>query len=197
VATVLAFAGLTPYMNANMFSRRSGPMTKITEAARRLALEPDAEAFRDAMAQVASAVHIVTTAGVSGRAGLTATAIASVSDAPPMVLACIEARSRTLAAIRANGVFCVNTLPGDEVDLAEIFASRRGIDGEARFATRDWSTLATGAPVLEGAVASFDCRLVATHEAASHRILIGEVVGLGAGAASSGLIYRGRRFEAI
>jgi flavin reductase len=184
-------------MNGIMFSRRSGPMTKISEAARRLASAPDAEAFRDAMAQVASAVHIVTTAGPAGRAGLTATAVASVSDAPPTVLACIEARSRTLAAIRANGIFCINTLSGEDIDLAEIFASRRGIDGEARFASRDWSTLATGAPVLDGAVASFDCRLVTIHEAASHRILIGEVAGIGAGAPGSGLIYRARRFEAI
>lgn len=172
-------------------------MTNMTEAARRLASAPDAGAFRDAMAQVASAVHIVTTAGPAGRAGLTATAVASVSDAPPTVLACIEARSRTLAAIRANGVFCINTLPGEEVDLAEIFASRRGIDGEARFASRQWDVLSTGAPLLTGAVASFDCRLVAVHEAASHRILIGEVMGIGPGATGTGLIYRARRFEAI
>ena len=149
------------------------------------------------MAQVASAVHIVTTAGASGRAGLTATAVASVSDNPPTVLACIEAGSRTLAAIRASGIFCINTLSGRDSDLAEIFASRRGIDGEARFASTRWSTLASGAPVLEGAVASFDCRLVAIHEAASHRILIGEVLALGAGTPGTGLIYRGRRFEAI
>jgi flavin reductase (DIM6/NTAB) family NADH-FMN oxidoreductase RutF len=172
-------------------------MTKTLESARGLAAGPDAAAFRDAMAQVASAVHIVTTAGASGRAGLTATAIASVSDSPPTVLACIEAGSRTLAAIRANGVFCINTLPGGDLDLAEIFASRRGIDGEARFASQRWGTLASGAPVLDGAVASFDCRLVAVHEAASHRILIGEVMALSAGRQGSGLIYRGRRFEAI
>lgn len=172
-------------------------MTKTIESVRGLATGPDAAAFRDAMAQVASAVHVVTTMGAAGRAGLTATAVASVSDSPPMVLACIEARSRTLAAIRANGIFCINTLSGDDSDLAEIFASRRGIEGEARFTSERWGTQATGAPVLEGAVAAFDCRLVAIHEAASHRILIGEVVGLGAGAPGSGLIYRGRRFEAI
>lgn len=172
-------------------------MTRIVESVRGLATGPDATAFRDAMAQVASAVHVITTRGVSGRAGLTATAVASVSDKPPTVLACIEAGSRTLAAIRANGVFCINTLPGDGVELAEIFASRRGLTGEARFDAGEWRELETGSPVLAQAVAAFDCRLVAIHEVASHRILIGEVLALTAGQPSTALIYRGRRFEAI
>lgn len=160
---------------------------------------PEATLFRDAMARVASAVHVVTTLGPQGRAGLTATAIASVSDTPPTVLVCVAKLSRTLAAIEASGVFCINTLPGDDLDLAEIFASRRGIEGEARFATRDWAPLTTGAPALSDAVAAFDCRLVEAHDVATHRILIGEVVGLGGAAAAPGtsLIYRQRGFEAV
>lgn len=167
---------------------------------------PEAPLFREAMAHVASAVHVVTTIGPQGRVGLTATAVASVSDAPPTVLVCIARPSRTLAVIEASGVFCVNTLPGDGAELAEIFASRRGIEGEARFTGRDWGTLATGAPVLREAVAAFDCRLTAVHDVASHRILIGEVVGLaGAGTAAAGpepvetssLIYRKRRFQSV
>lgn len=155
---------------------------------------PDAAAFRDAMAQVVSAVHVVTTQGPAGRVGLTATAVASVSDSPPTVLACIARASRTLAAIEASGVFCVNTLPAHLAELAEIFASRRGIDGEARFMTARWGTGATGAPVLLDAVSAFDCRLVATHDIASHRVLIGEVVGIGGEGRGAGLIYRGRHF---
>lgn len=160
---------------------------------------PEAAPFRDAMARVASAVHVVTTLGPSGRAGLTATAVASVSDNPPTVLVCIARPSRTLAVIEAAGLFCINTLPGDGLELAEIFASRRGIEGEARFATRDWTTLATGAPVLADAVAAFDCRLTAVQDVATHRILLGEVVGLGGAAVDPGtsLIYRQRGFEAV
>lgn len=172
---------------------------------------PDAPLFREAMAHVASAVHVVTTIGPQGRVGLTATAVASVSDAPPTVLVCIARLSRTLAVIEGSGIFCINTLAGDGADLAEIFASRRGIEGEARFAGHDWGTLSTGAPVLRQAAAAFDCRLTAVHDVASHRILIGEVVGLagaalvGAGqggaapeaAETTGLIYRKRRFQSV
>lgn len=160
---------------------------------------PEAASFRDAMARVATAVHVVTTLGPAGRAGLTATAVASVSDNPPTVLVCIARPSRTLAVIEASGLFCINTLPGADVDLAEIFASRRGVEGEARFATRDWTTLATGAPVLSDAVAAFDCRLTAVQDVATHRILIGEVMGLGGAATAPdrSLIYRQRQFQAV
>ena len=174
-------------------------MTELVQPVRRPA--PDAPLFRDAMARVASAVHVITTSGPQGRVGLTATAVASVSDAPPTVLVSIARPSRTLAVIEASGVFCINTLPGHCEDLAEIFASRRGIDGEARFASHHWGSLATGAPVLSEAVAAFDCRLVAAHDIATHRILIGEVVGLGGAgqkpADATSLIYRKRRFEAV
>jgi flavin reductase len=157
---------------------------------------PDAPAFRDAMARVASAVHVITSVGPGGPIGLTATAVASVSDAPPTVLACLARGSRTLAVIEASRMFCVNTLPASLSELAEIFASRRGIEGEARFATAPWGRLVTGAPVLLDAVSAFDCRLIATHDIASHRILIGEVAGLGGAGRGPGLIYRDRSFGA-
>lgn len=154
-------------------------------------------AFREAMAQLASPVHIVTTRTPEGRFGLTATAFSSVSDAPPTVLVCIERSSRTLASILSSGIFCVNTLPAHEVELAEIFASRRGLIGEERFQGTGWSTLSTGAPVLESALASFDCRLAAVHDIASHRVLIGEVEGLARGDSGGSLIYRRRHFETV
>ena len=179
--------------------RDSAPIELMTKTVHPLPPldHPEAHAFRDAMARVASAVHVVTTSGPGGRIGLTATAVASVSDSPPTVLACIARGSRTLAAIEASGTFCINTLPEQLVDLAEIFASRRGIEGEARFETVRWGKLVTGAPVLLDAISAFDCRLVATHDVASHRIVIGEVVGLGGAGRVAGLIYRHRRFSAV
>lgn len=168
-------------------------MTKTLEAAVSAAA-PEAAAFRDAMAEVASAAHLVTTTGLSGRAGLTATAVASVSDAPPTLLACIEAGSRTLAAIEESGIFCVNTLTALDHELAVVFSGRGGLVGEARFAQGEWTQLVTGAPVLKSALVAFDCRLIAAHTVATHKILIGEVVALGGGAAGEGLVYRRRRF---
>ncbi|WP_439496801.1 flavin reductase family protein [Bosea sp. (in: a-proteobacteria)] len=171
-------------------------MTKTFQAVPHATAIPDGPAFRQAMAQVTSAVHVVTTRGPQGRAGLTATSVASVSDAPPTMLVCVDGISRTLATIEASGSFCINTLTGSDAELAEIFARRRGIEGEARFATAAWTTLATGAPVLAGALAAFDCRLIEVHRVATHRVLIGEVVAIGGTGQGSGLIYRQRGFSA-
>jgi flavin reductase (DIM6/NTAB) family NADH-FMN oxidoreductase RutF len=172
-------------------------MNRIVEPPLPLVPAASGEAYRDAMARLASPVHVVTTAGPTGRIGLTATAVASVSDAPPTVLVCIATGSRTLAAIEANGVFCVNALPGGCDDLAETFAGRRGIDGEARFAGAEWGRLVSGAPVLAAALASFDCRLVAIERVATHSLVLGEVVAVGGAGSGAGLTYRDRRFQTV
>ncbi|RDJ27338.1 hypothetical protein DWF00_10240 [Bosea caraganae] len=172
-------------------------MTKLVQAEPRAIVAPGGPAFRQAMAQIASAVHVVTTLGPAGRAGMTATSVASVSDEPPTMLVCIEGASRTLAAIESSGSFCINTLSDTHEELAAIFAKRRNLDGEARFATADWITLATGAPVLAEALVSFDCRLIDVHLVATHRILIGEVVALGGTGLGGGLVYRRRGFGAV
>lgn len=172
-------------------------MTRHVQPGQRPAPQPGAVPFRDAMARIASAVHLVTTQGPQGPIGLTATAFASVSDAPPTVLVCLERSSRTLAAIEAAGVFGISTLPADAQELAEIFAGRKGVDGDARFASESWISLATGVPLLQRAIAAFDCRLVAAHDIASHRVLIGEVAALHSSQDASGLIYRHRRFESV
>lgn len=172
-------------------------MTRIVQPFPPVAEPPPGQAYRDAMAKVASAVHVVTTRGATGRLGMTATAVASVSDTPPTVLVCIERSSRTLAAIEASGIFCINTLPAHLVETAEIFANRRKLQGEDRFDAGRWGELVTGAPVLLDALAAFDCRLVTAHDIASHRVLIGEVAGLGAAGQGGSLIYRDRHFEAV
>ena len=95
----------------------------------------------------------------------------------------------------------INDLANGDICLAlgwsgDVLQAKTRAD-EERFMTARWGTLATGAPVLLDAVSAFDCRLVATHDVASHRILIGEVVGLGGEGRGAGLIYRQRRFGSV
>src|SRR5580704_14113606 len=101
-------------------------------------------AFREAMSRLGAAVHVITTDGPGGKAGTTATAVCSVSDAPPTLLVCLNRRSHTNSAVLQNGVFCVNTLRHDGVEIADLFAGRTGVRGEERFATGEWTVLTTG-----------------------------------------------------
>jgi len=136
------------------------------------------QAFIQAMRQLAAGVTLITTAHDGRRAGLTATAVCSVSADPPQLLACINRQAETHRLIAQSGAFAVNVLASGQHRLAEIFAGGGGLYGEHRFAAADWTTMITGAPVLRPCRASFDCRLVEHLPASSHSIFIGRVVAV-------------------
>src|SRR5205807_5305188 len=116
--------------------------------------------FREAMSRLGAAVHVVTTDGPAGKAGFTATAVCAISDAPAMLLVCLNRRSRTSGTFHANHVFCINTLGAGEEAIADAFAGRTTQEVEERFNVGEWTTLATGSPVLTSAVVALDCRVV-------------------------------------
>lgn len=154
----------------------------------------EAVPYREAMAQVASAVHLVTTDGPAGRAGFTASAVCSVSDAPPTLLVCINRGSSAYAAVSVNDALCVSTLSAGQADIAVAF-SRTPM--ETRFAAGRWYGLATGAPVLEGARVAFDCRIVRRTEVGTHDVLFCEVLALAEAGGGKPLVYADRRYHAV
>src|ERR1700736_3424235 len=117
----------------------------------------DPAAFREAMSRLGAAVHVITTAGPAGPRGTTAPADCAVTDARALRLVCLNRRSQTNPAVLQNGVFCVNTLGHSGAEIADLFAGRTGVQGADRFATGEWSVLATGSPVLTAAAVAFDC----------------------------------------
>ncbi|MDX2258860.1 MAG: flavin reductase family protein [Hyphomicrobiaceae bacterium] len=149
----------------------------------------DPAAYRALMRHHASAVTIIATGRRGARAGLTATAVASLSDTPPTVLVAVNRTAGAHDLIAGGAGFSVNVLAAGQDDIARRFAGRSGLKGEARFVGLDWDELATGAPILPGAVASIDCRLVASHGFPTHTVFIGEVVAGRADALSEPLIY--------
>src|SRR5260370_19226229 len=102
--------------------------------------------LREAMSRLGAAVHVITTAGGAGKAGTTATAVCSVSDAPPTLLMCLSRRSQTNPIVVENGVFCVNTLGHDGAEIADIFAGRTAVTGGSRFEIGDILILSTSRP---------------------------------------------------
>jgi flavin reductase len=157
----------------------------------------DPTLFREAMSRLGAAVHVVTTAGAAGKTGFTATAMCSVSDAPPTILVCINRKSTGGPLIRENGAFCVNTLGADAEPIADMFAGRTGAQMEQRFALGTWGTLATGAPVLAGAVVALDCRVVEIKAVASHYVIFGAVEAVQLGANGPALVYHDRAYKRV
>ncbi len=155
------------------------------------------EHFREAMSRVGSAVHIVTTGGPAGSAGVTANAVTSVTAEPPTMLFCLNKTSRAAPLLLQNGVFCINTLASAHQELSDIFAGRTDHTLEERFAAATWGKLTTGAPVLTSALAAFDCRLVEAKEMATHLILIGRVEAVEVAPKTEALLYMHRTYRQI
>ena len=157
----------------------------------------DPMAFREAMSRLGAAVHVITTAGPGGKTGATATAVCSVSDAPPMLLMCLNRRSQTNPAVVENGVFCVNTLGDGGAEIADIFAGRTGVSGSDRFGSGDWTVLTTASPVLASAVAVFDCRIVEVRSVGSHNVFFGAVEAVRLGPRGPALVYHDRAYKRL
>lgn len=152
--------------------------------------------FRNAMAPLASSVTVVTTDGAKGKAGVTVSTMCSLSLEPPSVVVCVHNMSQALEPIVGNGHFSANVLSEDQSRVAMAFAGQIEEYRDDRFASAEWEQLVTGAPVLKGAMAAFDCNLVDTKPFGSHVILIGEVVEV-ASQAVSPLVYSDRSFKKL
>jgi flavin reductase len=153
--------------------------------------------FREAMSRLGAAVHVITSAGPGGKAGATATAVCSVSDAPPTLLMCLNRRSQTNPVVVENGVFCVNTLGDGHAEIADIFAGRTGIAGTDRFASGEWTTLSTGSPVLGSAVIAFDCRIIEVRSVGTHNVFFGAVEAVRLGPIGPALVYHDRAYKRV
>lgn len=151
----------------------------------------DAKIFRDAMSEIASPVFLLTTDGPAGRAGMTVTAVASVSDQPPTLLVCVNRGSPSARIFAENQRFALNALSPAQQPLADLFAGR-GAPGADKFSQGLWRPAPSGAPTLADAKAWFDCRLAEIKPVASHELLIGEVLAVGGAPGGDSLLY-GRR----
>lgn len=157
----------------------------------------DANIFREAMSRLGAAVHIVTTDGKAGKAGFTATAVASVSDAPTTLLVCLNRKSQITPLMLENGCFCVNTLAATEESIADVFAGRTGVYMAERFKVGDWAPIKTGAPALASAIAAFDCEVLEAKEVGSHFVYFGGVVAVRLGPPSKALVYHDRAYKHV
>lgn len=152
------------------------------------------ELFRQVMLLYPNAVSVITTLDSGGEPrGLTCSTVCSLSMDPPTILACLNERNGSLAAIRERRAFAVNLLGTDGSHVSNVFAS----DSADKYDGLAWRpSPVCGMPWLhEDALAYVECRLIGDLTAGSHAILLGLVTG---GHADSGggtpLVYWNRQY---
>jgi 3-hydroxy-9,10-secoandrosta-1,3,5(10)-triene-9,17-dione monooxygenase reductase component len=146
----------------------------------------DADRYRHVMGHFASGVAIVTCDGPDGPAGLTTSAVTSLSLEPLLLLVCFDNGSRTLRAVRGSRRFAVNILRAGQEDLAHAFATKRV--GREKFESVT-HTVAHGVPVLDDALAWLACDLTETIAGGDHTIGIGAVTHMDADPDGEPLVY--------
>jgi flavin reductase (DIM6/NTAB) family NADH-FMN oxidoreductase RutF len=132
----------------------------------------EAAIFRDVIRHLASGVTIITSSLGGEPVGLTATAICSVSAAPPMLLVSLTAASRTAQGVMETGAFAVHLLPHAGRRFAEQFASRGSHFKDVKYSP----TLDKQIPLLANAFGWFLCRAEHSLPVADHVIFVGRVL---------------------
>ena len=152
--------------------------------------------FIEGMSRAACTVTVVTTDGAAGRAGVTVSAMTSVSaDSPsPSLLVCVHHKSAAADAILKNGAFCANVLRDDQSHVSDTFAGRLKTPSGDKFDCAEWRVLKSGAPVLSNALVAFDCHLRNHFQWGSHFIFIGELADIAVNEALPPLIYANRAY---
>lgn len=131
--------------------------------------------FSQGLQHLARGVTVVTTSDDDGAwYGVTTTSVCALSVDPPTLVACVRRRSKIGTQLGRTGRFCVNVLSQQQRTVAEAFAGTRGVDVD-RFRHGSWSPGATGSPVLDGALASFECAVDLIYGYPNHFVVIGSV----------------------
>lgn len=134
--------------------------------------EFDTRQFRQALSQFATGVTVITACLPDGGfVGVTINSFNSVSLEPPLVLWSLAHTASSMAVFEAAGNYVINVLAGDQIELAQRFATP-GID---RFNALSFSLSRHGIPVLAGAVAWFECRPRSRYAEGDHTIFVAEV----------------------
>ena len=129
--------------------------------------------------------------------GMTVTSLSSLSVEPPALIVSINRASSSWPLVKRYGFFGVNILTSDQVEIAERFTGKGGLKGADRFAGAEWTTRASGVPLLTGALAAIDCEVEDIVERHSHAILIGRVLDLQLSGRTAALAYWQGRYVAI
>ncbi|MDE1183138.1 flavin reductase family protein [Paraburkholderia sp.] len=138
----------------------------------------DPAAFKRALGQFATGVTVITTRAPSGQLiGITASSFNSVSLTPPLVLWSLATRSASMPVFQTNSHYVINVLGASQLDLCKRFSTVKG----DRFAGVSHAEGASGMPVLDGAIAWFECHNRSRYEEGDHVIFVGEVERCGVG----------------
>ena len=134
-----------------------------------------ADDYRWAMRHLVGAVSVITVGRGDDISGMTVTSVSSLSLDPPSLIVSVNRASSSWPLLREHGMFGINMLHADQIDIAERFSGKNELQGAERFAGARWITRPSGVRLLAGALAAIECEAEDMIERHSHAIVIGRV----------------------
>ncbi|MCI4349983.1 MAG: flavin reductase family protein [Thermoplasmata archaeon] len=152
----------------------------------------DPTLFRQQIARWVTGVAIVTAREGSADVGLTVNSLTSIALDPPLLLVSLSEQADTTPVVGRVGTFGVSLLTVHQRALSERFA--RTLPPAAKFEGVALHRGATGSALLDGALATFDCRVEASHPHGDHRLVIGRVIASETGSDALPLVFFRSRY---
>jgi flavin reductase (DIM6/NTAB) family NADH-FMN oxidoreductase RutF len=150
-------------------------------------VETDERRLRNAFGCFATGVMVVTAQGSDRLVGVTCNSFSSVSLSPPLLLWSLARRSSSLQELVNVEHFAINVLSADQVDLSQRFSR----PSEDRWKGVEYLLGVGGAPILSGALATFECASFQCYEGGDHIIFLGRVLRADLRDGDPLLFYRG------
>ena len=154
---------------------------------------PAALRLREALGCFVTGVTVVTTRYGDELHGLTANSFTSVSLDPPLVLFSLSRTADCFDVFEQSDLFAINVLRSDQEALSNRFATK-DID---KWSGVGWRPGHGDCPLLDGAIATFECRVTARHEGGDHVIYVGEVLRFDHGPDGEPLAFFRGRYAAV
>jgi len=146
----------------------------------------DPREFRNTLGLFATGITVVTTNDSNGeKIGVTINSFASVSLEPPLVLFSLKTESPLTNIFLSQEKYNICVLADDQENVSNLFASHE----EDKFSKVDWKEGENGTPVLNGTLATLECKRAEAHMGGDHTIFVGQVTNIEASEEGGPLLY--------
>jgi len=167
------------------------PIHRVPSQTEGEGMSEDTRALRSALGRFATGVCLVTVRDGQGSAlAMTVNSFASVSLEPPLVLWSLQRDSLNFEHFAYPTHYAINVLGREHEDLSTRYAT----PGRHRMDAAHFSAGHNDAPMVEGALARFECTLHNTFDGGDHLIIVGRVTRYSEAPAAGEplLFYRGQ-----
>jgi flavin reductase (DIM6/NTAB) family NADH-FMN oxidoreductase RutF len=121
-------------------------------------------------------VYVIGVSDGDRRGAFTAAWVTQVSFDPLLVVLSVNPQNASYAILRAGRAFTINVLKRGQLELARRFGASSAREHD-KLAGVPWHAGGNGAPVLDDALAYFECELRDSRPAGDHELVVGLVVG--------------------